>query len=164
MCIYISEMDENEHGILGLGNIIIKCDSKKKTAVLTGELIGEIKHNGDMAVKIIKGIVYNEEIRIVSKAKKLAAESCSTPYFRLHQNTSSMEVVFSQYLVYWFVFKYLHFTPTNAGLLFGKSCSTALRGIGVINTKDKYLIDIQRAWRKRFIQKINESGILKQLP
>jgi len=158
-------VNESNHGMLGVGNIVYdysyNSDFKKLTINFT-DLNFSKTYTGEKAKLIMTGLIKNEDERI-QKAKQIASDACNIPEFRLYEKTRKAPVVFARNLVIWYCMEYVNSSPVFAGRIFEKDHATAIHAKNVIEKDYKYLSDDQAVWKKRFMNKIEKNNMCEKI-
>jgi len=156
----VTTITESQHGYTGIGDIVYKYDIKvKDISVQVGN--GDIKlFTGDYAKRIAYKINRESVEDVINKAKQLSSDACGIQFFRLHENSRNLEIVFARYLIFWYANSFLGFSLKQSGNIFFKDHATALHGIRVIKTDDKYLRIEQRQWKSRFFIKLRNEKLI----
>jgi len=150
------EMEENEHGLIGIGKIRYKYVSNNShhTLTITIPLVDKvIEYTGTKAKNVYYKIINDTHLDTVNLIKRIACDSVGIPIIRLKEKSRKQEVVWARNLVFWYVNKYLRYSLSVSGQLFGMNHATVIHGIREINKENKYQKEIHQLWKKRFLDK-----------
>ncbi len=156
-------LNDNDHGLLGCGEIsyTYQHGNGEKALTIFFKLLNKtIIYNGGEAEKIYKRIIGDGESSTIIILKRLATESCNIPLFRIKQKSREEAIVFSKYLIYYYLNKYMDYSPAKCSKIFGQDRATIYHGVDIIKSDPKYLKQDQRLWRKTFMNKLIENKLI----
>jgi len=157
----IIEMNESEHGLIGLGTIFIhhRKNSIHECYYEIPRYNIKIKLPGEEAQRVFEKSIMSDEFD-TSILFRFASDSCGIPIFRINENSRKEEIIFARYLIIWYLVKHIDYSYSKAGKIVKKDRATAIHGFKIIKGEPKYLKPQQRLWRKVFMKKLEENGLI----
>ena len=146
---------EDQHGLIGVGDIIYKYDTGLKEITISVGTINTLNFTGEKAIEIAKKITFEEFDNTIVRIKQLASDACGVPYIRLYEKTKTFELSFARWLVFWYVRRYnTYYSLGSIGKLFNRDHATTLHGIRQVEKESKYLKEDQVRFRDSFLVKL----------
>lgn len=150
------EMNDNEHGLIGLGNISYNYtyDNNRHLLIIRLHSVDkDIEYVGNKAKNVYYKMINDTHKETINLVTRLACDAVGIPLIRIKEKSRKQEVVWARNMIFWYVNKYLHYSLALAGQLFDKDHATVIHGIREFNKPDKYQKENRKIWSKIFIDK-----------
>ena len=150
------EMDDNEHGLIGVGNISYNYtyDNNRHLLIIRLHSVDkDIEYVGNKAKNVYYKMINDTHKETINLVTRLACDAVGIPLIRIKEKSRKQEVVWARNMIFWYVNKYLRYSLAVTGQLFDRDHATVIHGIREFNKPDKYQKENRILWNKIFIDK-----------